>query len=135
MRSDRGCDRPSGLGDILRSLARGDVLEHYPQVWEAPAKRLEHGVDEHRLAIEHVNLRVGDFAVHQKGHAARLHRFQRVVGVREIGDPGIRMGGGAGRIKLDRVNDTALRRPPDLVGVGAIGEIKRHERREIGALR
>jgi hypothetical protein len=56
---------------VLRRLARGDVLEHHLQRREVAPQRLHHAVDEHRLAVEQVDLGVGHLAVHQQQQAAR----------------------------------------------------------------
>jgi hypothetical protein len=46
------------------------VLEHDLQVAAPREQRAQVPVDEHRLAVEDVDLRVGDLAVHQQRQAA-----------------------------------------------------------------
>jgi hypothetical protein len=65
-------------------------------------------LDEHRLAIEHVDLGVDHFAVQQERHADFLHRRDRLVGLGELGDAGIGIGGRAGRVILHRVHEAAF---------------------------
>ncbi len=66
MRGDRGGDIPAGHFDELRRLARGDVLEHDPQRRKTRDERSEYLLDEHALAVEHVDCRIGHFAVHEE---------------------------------------------------------------------
>ena len=43
---------------------------------------------------------IGDLAVHQQQQAFALHRLQRGVGLADVGDAGIAVGGGTGRVQL-----------------------------------
>ncbi|MNT42562.1 hypothetical protein D3C72_1789860 [compost metagenome] len=94
---------------------------------------LEHGVDEHRLAVEHVHGRVGDFAVHQERHADFGHRFQRRHRVVHVTHAGVGVGCGAGRVQLDAVHETAFLGLAYLVGAGGFGQVQRHQRLEVAA--
>ena len=51
----------------------GDVLQHHLQPRMAPQQRRQVALDEHRLPIEDVHLRVGHLAVDQQRHADALH--------------------------------------------------------------
>jgi hypothetical protein len=53
------------------------VLEHHLQLGKVAPQRLHHALDEHRLAVEQVDRRVGHLAVHQQQQALALHRLQR----------------------------------------------------------
>jgi hypothetical protein len=53
------------------------VLEHDAQAGEAAPQRQQHLVDEAALAVEDVDLRIGDLAVDQQRQVLALHRFQR----------------------------------------------------------
>ena len=68
-------------------------------------QRREHRVDEVRFAIEHIDVGLRRFAVHQQRHADLLHARENAVHVLDVGDAGIRMRGGAGRIELDAVDE------------------------------
>ncbi len=52
------------------------MLEDDTQFGEAVAQRIEHALDEHRLAVEDVDVRVGCFAVNQQRHAERRHALE-----------------------------------------------------------
>ena len=45
-------------------------------------QRRQHALDEHRLAVENIDLWVGDFAMDAQHHADRLHLLQRRVMLR-----------------------------------------------------
>ena len=63
------------LRHILGGFARGDVLHHNFQLGHGLPQRLQHALDEHRFAIEDVDLRIRHLAVHQQGYAVALHGF------------------------------------------------------------
>ena len=63
-------------------------------------QRREHAVDEARLAVEDVHRRVRHFAVHQQRQVARCHALEHRLDAADVGDAGVRMGGGAGRVEL-----------------------------------
>ncbi len=65
LRSDGRADVGRGLGDELRGIAGGDVLEHHLQCREALDHTAHVLVDEALLAVEHVDLAAGHFAMHQ----------------------------------------------------------------------
>ena len=134
LRGDRGSDVVRRAGHILGRLARGDVFEHHPQLRQAPHQGFEHSLDEHRLAVEHIDRRVGDFAVHQKRNAELGHRLQRLDRPQDIGHTGSRIGGGAGRVILERLDEAGVGHPAHLVGRRVVGEIERHQRLELCAL-
>ena len=54
-----------------------DMLEDDFELGEVADQRGQHAVDEHRLAVEHVDVRVGDLAVDAQHHADRLHPLER----------------------------------------------------------
>ena len=62
--------------DEIGGLGGGDMLEHDLQRGEIAHQRGEHALDEHRLAVEDVDLAVGHFAMDQQRHADPLHRLE-----------------------------------------------------------
>ena len=98
------------------------------------AQRDQLAVDEHALAVEQVDLAVGHLAVHQQRHAGALHGLQGGVGQAQVGHTGIAVGGGAGRVKLDSHHPCRLG-PHDFLGWQAVGQVERHQRLEIQAVR
>jgi hypothetical protein len=66
-----------GLAHVVRGLLGGDVLEDDFELGEIAAQRDELLLDEHRLAVEQVDVAAGDLAVHQQQHAGALHGFER----------------------------------------------------------
>ena len=119
VRGDRRRQVLVARGHVLRRLARGDVLEHDLQPGEVAPQRLQHAVDEHRLAVEQVDVGIGDLAMHQQQQAFALHRLQRGVGLADVGDAGIAVGRRAGRVQLD-----APRRRPRARGAISSGGVR-----------
>ncbi|MOA04086.1 hypothetical protein D3C78_1236200 [compost metagenome] len=109
------------------------MLEHHLEGREAldhPAQVL---VDEALLAVEHVDVGVGHLAVHQQRQADLGHGFQYREDVVDGGDARVRVGGGAGRVQLGGVHQTAGLGRADLLGSGLVGEIEHHQRLEAAA--
>jgi hypothetical protein len=91
----------------------------------------QHGIDEHRLAIEDVHRRIGHLAMHQQRHAELLHARQRRRAFLQVADAGIRIGRGAGRIELDRMDEAAGLGRIDFGRRHVVGQVQRHQRREL----
>ena len=72
----------------------------------ALGERRQHALDEARLAIEHVDRRVGDLAVHLEHHAELGHAREHRLDAAYVGDAVLRVGGGAGRVELAAVHDS-----------------------------
>ena len=68
----------------------------------ALGERLQHRLDEARLALEDVHRRIGDLAVHLQHQVELRHALEHPVQARDIGDAGLRVRGGAGRVELAR---------------------------------
>ena len=79
MRGDRGGQRSPVRATYCDGVARGDVFEHDLQLGEVAPQRHQLALDENRLAIEDVDVRIGDLAVQQQRQLVPLHRFERVV--------------------------------------------------------
>src|SRR5690606_17635248 len=86
--------------DKLRGFRGGDMFEHHLQGGKVLQGRGQHPLQEFALPVENINLRVGDFAVNQQQHAAVHHRFQHRGDVADVGNAGIRVGGGACRVEF-----------------------------------
>ena len=63
-------------------------------------QRREHALDEHRLAVENVDLGIGDLAMDEQRHADPLHRLQRRAERGDVGHAVRRIGRRVGRIEL-----------------------------------
>ncbi len=109
------------------------MLEHHAQSGQIFQQRLQHPFDEHCLAVEHVHCRVGDFAMHQQRHRAALHLLERGVGLAQVGDPRVGIGGRARRVQFHCMHDAAGFCVADLNGTGVVGQVQRHQRFEIRA--
>ncbi len=118
----------------LHTLAGRDVLEHHPETGKAIHQRFQHAIDEGALAVEDVDLGIGQLAVHQKGYVVFLHGGEHGFDPVDRADPGIRVGGGAGRVELDRRHDPVLEGCDDLIRSRAVRQVQGHQRLEIGAV-
>jgi hypothetical protein len=94
-----------------------------PQLGEIAAQRHQLLLDEHRLAVEQVDIRAGDLAVHQQQDAFALHGFQRGVGLAQVGHARIAVGGGPRRIELDG-HHARLLGAADFIGWQVVGEVQ-----------
>ncbi|MNC39066.1 hypothetical protein D3C75_877030 [compost metagenome] len=92
-------------------------------------------VDEALLAVEHVDLAAGHFAMHQQRHAHFRHCLYGREDVVDAGHARIGVGGGAGRVQLGGVHETAGLGRADVLGAGAVGEVQHHQRLEAAASR
>ncbi len=109
---------PDSVDEIDR-VAGGDVLEHDLEAGQALHQRRQHAFDEARLAVEHVDLGVGDLAMDEKRHADGLHALQHRHDTRDIGHAHGRIGRGIGGVELGRGEHALLEALRDRVGVGA----------------
>ena len=98
-RDGRGDARAGGAHELDRG-ARSHVLEYHPQRGQRSTQRRQHVFDEARLAIENIDRRIGDLAMHLQHHAALAHALEHRIEPANVGDARFRMGGGAGRIEL-----------------------------------
>jgi hypothetical protein len=101
------------------------ALRLYSRWWEVAAQRNHHAVDEHGFAVEQVDGGVGHLAVHQQQQAVLLHGLERLVGLADVGHAGIAVGGGTGRVELERAHaGNGCQR--DFLGRQLVGQVERH---------
>ena len=72
--------------DELYRLKSGDMFEDDPQMWKSSREGDQHPVKKESFPVEHIHFGVGDFAMHQQGHAHLFHHFQCSVAPRNIGN-------------------------------------------------
>jgi len=110
------------------------VLKHDLQLGEVTAQRNQLVIDEGLLAVEHIDLAVGDFAMHAQHQALALHGFEHLVGLAQIGHASIAVGGCASRVELegDRPHGLGAR---GLFGRRVVGQVEHHQRLELHARR
>jgi hypothetical protein len=110
------------------------VLAHDAQLREVGADRLQVTLDEHRLAVEDVDLRIDHLAMHQQRQPDRLHPVQDRADLGQVAHAAMRVGGGARRVQLHRGQHALLLAAGKVVGVGALGQIGGHQRGEACAV-
>ena len=134
-----GCDRAADLRrravDEIDAVLRGQMLQDEAQAGELPRPFRQVALDEHRFAVEDVDLGIHVLAVHQERHADLFHPLQHAHDLAVVGNAGGRVGGGIGGIELDP-GEHAFREPAlDVIGIGVVGEVARQQRLERRALR
>ena len=87
-------------------------------------------VQEHRLAVEDVDVGIGDFAMDQQGHAGLFHRLQAFRDAVHRGDAVRGIGGGVRGIEFGRDPDALFLAARQLGRIGAVGEVAGHQRLE-----
>ena len=128
-RERRGGEVISG-GHILRRFLGGDVLEHHLELGHVAAQRCHHAVDEDSLAVKHVDVGIGHLAMHQQQQAMLLHRLQGRVSLADVGHARVAVGRGTRWVELER-DDTGVFGADDLIDRRAVGQIHRHQWREV----
>ena len=73
----------------------------------------EHPLDEHRLAVEEIDRRIGHFAMNQQRQAELLHLGERRITAEEIGNAGVRWSSPC-RIKLHCLDEAGRDSGADL---------------------
>ena len=114
----------------LGGIPGRDVFHDHLQLRETLGQRRQHGVDEHLLAVEKVDRRIGHFAVHQQRQADALHLGQRGVGLGDVGQAGVGIGRRPGRVELHGLDEAGGGRPGDFSRRRVVGQVQRHQRLE-----
>ena len=114
--------------DVIHALRRGDMFHHHAQAGGRAAHRVQHAVDEHRLAVEDVDGGVRHLAMGAKRNPRLGHRLQHRAHLVEIPHARGRIRGGPGRVELDRRDDSRGMGGNDIGGIGRLGQIQGHQR-------
>ena len=134
LRGDRRGHVVARLADEVRGVLGGDVLEHHLQRGKALGQRAQAPVDELLLAIEDVDVRIGDLTVHEEQHPVLGQRFEhRIEGI-ELGDRRVGVGGRSRWIEL-HCRHASSRGVRDVCRRREVGQVERHQRLERGASR
>ena len=134
MRCQRCGDPVAPAFHIRHTVRRGDMFHHHTKLRKAAAKRVKNTFDEHRLAIENIDLGVGDLTMDAERHTGLGHGFQYRHHLVDVTNAGGRVCGRPGRIELYRGDHAALCRCHQIVRIGAFCQVEGHHRGEIGAL-
>ena len=119
----------------IDAVLRRQVLQDEAQAGELLHPLGQIALDEHRLAVEDVDLGIDVLAVHQERHADLFHALQHAHDLLVVGDAGGRIGGGVGRIELHAGEHAVAEAALDIVRVGVVGEVAGDERLEGRAFR
>ena len=117
----------------LDRCPRRDVLEDDAQARNACRERRQHLIDEPRFAIEHVDVGVGDFAMHLKDEIPLLHAREHGMHAADVCHAGIGVSRRPGRIELEADDAAARLCPVHLRRIRPVGEVERHQRLECHA--
>ncbi len=129
--------RRDGAGEPGRAAAHhvhrflgGEVLQDHAQAGKRREKRRQRAVDEHALAVEHIDAVARVLPVHQERHADLFHAREHGIDLADIGDARGGIRGGVRRVEL-RAREYAVAEPVlEIVRIGRVGEIAGHQRRE-----
>ena len=114
---DRAADLRRRALDELGALFRRQMLERHAQTGKFFDPFRQTPLDEHRFAVENIDVGTDLLAVHEERHADLFHAVEDARDVAIVGDAGRRIGRGVGRIELDRRRrrrrESRARRRPD----------------------
>ena len=131
-------DRSRNIGaralDEAYRLHRGNVLEDHAQRRQPVDQRLQDPIDEHRFAVENVDVGCGHFAMDAQRHANFGHPFENAHDVRNIGHAMRRIGRRARGIELGRGQHAVGMPHREIVGIALVCQISGHQRCEGDAL-
>ena len=120
----------AALAHEIDPVLRRQMLQDEAQARELPRPLGEIALDEHGLAVEDVDVGIDVLAVHQERHADLFHALQHRHDLAIVGHSRGRIGGGIGGIELHAGEHAILEATLDIVGIGVVGEIARHQRLE-----
>src|SRR3546814_7867536 len=93
------------------------MLEHDLEARQVLDELRQDPLDEHGLAVEDVDVGIGDLAMDEERHADPLHRLQRRIEGADVGHAMGGIGRGMGGIKLGGGEHPLRETPLDLAGV------------------
>ena len=109
------------------------MFEHDFEHGKVSRQGCERPLDEYRFAIEHVDVGVGHLTMDEQRHPRALHRFEHGGQPRDVGHAVRGIGRRICRIELGSGEYTLGVAAHDLVRIGVVGEVARHQRREVEA--
>ena len=133
MRGDRRRHIGSAILDIGDRVFRRHMLQHDAQFRQPAAQGVEHALDKHRLPVENIDFGIGHLAMDQEGHTDRGHALQHRHHPIHVGDAVRGMRRRMRRVELDCGEHALLMAARHLGGIGRVGQIAGHQRREIGS--
>ena len=107
------------------------MLKRDPEFGQLAAQRIEHGFNEHGLAVKYVDRRIGDLAMNAQRHADLGHFLEHRHDLGKVADAGMGVGGSTRGIKLHRRDQTRGMGACDIRRIGAFGQVERHQGGEI----
>ena len=110
---------------LVNDLETGELLRH----------RDEALLDEHGLAVEHVDAGRDFLAVDEKAHAELFHSSQDALDLLVVCDAGSGIRRGVGGVHFHRGEHAIAEAALDVVGIGVVGQVAGDQRLELRALR
>ncbi|OIQ74127.1 hypothetical protein GALL_442320 [mine drainage metagenome] len=121
--------------DIGHTFLRRHMLHHHAQPRRLAPYPVEHAVDEHCLSVENIDGRISHLAMHAQRQANVGHRLQHRAHLVKVAHTRVGVGGGPGGIQLYRSGQPGPGGGHDILWVGVLGQVERHQRRERRPLR
>ena len=135
VRRDGAGELGRGAADNLHGLFRRQMLQHHAQAGKRLEERQQRAIDEHALAVEHIDAVARILAMHQERHVVFFHAREYGICLGDVGDAGGGIRGGMRRVELRGREHAATKAAFEIVRVGGIREIAGHQRREGYAFR
>ena len=124
---DSGRHIVPGLAHEGHGVTGGNVFQHNTQLREAFSNRRQIAVDKYFLAVEYVDVVIGDLTVNQQGQACLFHCRQRRKKSVQLGHARLGVGGRPGRVQLNRLHEVRRSGQLNLGSVGLICQVKGHQ--------
>ena len=99
---DGAADLRRGALHEIDAVLRRQMLQDHAQAGELLRPFRQIALDEHRLAVEDVDLGIDVLAVHQERHVDLFHALQHAHDLAIVGDAGGRIGRGVARDRASR---------------------------------